>query len=180
MGKRLHVGDLIGPAWMQTESEFLGIVGNKAACAMFDSVFREELACAGAINGNAMKVVVGTVGYDTCARVLDEPHSQSRRVIWVVSNNLNIDLDDVEQRVLSDSDEVAFRLAYRMAMEELHVIVDDYLKLNHDEQIKYLKRLHATVALHSHDDDSQHVAACGLLRGQMSDLLHKQLESSGL
>ena len=167
--ERLRVSDFTGAEWMQAECDALGIAGNVAACARFDAAFRDEMERVGGRNANALKVL-SRMGYDTCQKLLSEPHKQSRRVLWVLCSNLDVNLADIEQKALVDADAEGFDAAYDTALKELYLLSFDYLRLSADEQAMVRKQVHAAAGGYPSGSE-RHVAACSLLREQLGELV---------
>lgn len=169
MSERLAVSDFTGREWMQSEAQFLGIDGNAAACARFDRAVRDLLAGVGAKNPNAAKGITG-FGYDTCAKLLSEPHAQSRRVLWVACANADVDLTSAERAALVDADAERFAFEYETSLQLAFMLLGDFLRLSAEEQAQERRSMHARVGRYPRGSD-QHVAACDRLRDQLEELL---------
>ena len=167
--ERLRVSDFTGAEWMQAECDALGIADDAAACRRFDAAFHDEMERVGGRNANALKVLTG-LGYDTCQKLLVEPHKQSRRVLWVVCSNLDVDLSGIEQKALVDADAEGFDAAYDAGLQGLYLLAFDYLRLSEQEQAMVRKLAHAAVGGYPSGSE-RHVAACSLLREQIGELV---------
>ena len=167
--ERLRVSDFTGAEWMQAECDALGIAGNVAACHRFDGAFRDEMERVGGRNANALKAK-SHMGYDTCALALREPHKMSRRVLWVLCSNVDVDLAGIEQKALTDADAEGFDAAYDAALQGAYLLLFDYLRLSEQEQAMVRKQVHAAAGGYPSGSE-RHVAACSLLREQIGELV---------
>lgn len=172
----LKVRDFIGDGWRQSEAEFLGITGDADALERFDRAFRDELARVGIVTANALAKKAG-LGYDTAADVMREPHKMSRRVFWVVVQNLDVDWLMVEAVAVNVADAVRFADAYETAKLQAWLTVDALLMLDAPTQFMIRRMVEATKPKGGYPQgEAMHVQACERLREQLQLVIGLQAD----
>ncbi len=168
MFRLLRVRDYRGADWRKPEIEFLGIANDSNAVGRFDDEFKKELGRVGVKTANALSVRAG-LAYDTAADVMRVPHKMSRRLFWVIANNVgDFDMERVEGLAVGVADLEAYKDEYELAKLQAWLLVDSFLLLDKQAQFMVRRMVEATKPKGGYPQgDATHVAACKRLQDQL-------------
>lgn len=163
----LRVRDFNGEGWRQLEIESIHIAGDEVAIARFDEAFLDELKRVGIKTPNALANRAG-LGYDTAAEIFKEPHKMSRRVFWVVTENVGLQRLKIEGLALGVASTEEFLQEYETAKIQAWLLVDAFLMLDKQSQFMVRRMVEATRPKGGYPQGSrEHIEACKQLSEQM-------------